>query len=145
MQRLLITISGLLLLTVGLSGSRAFAQAQTLETALSFKERPSGKTSQSDRSIDSTQHLASIDFASLLIIQPDSQMLRGIASTRQAVLDSLSETDQVRLDTLPALIKAAQAYIDEAARVVANLEAAQRTREALSATQINNLQQQIRA
>ena len=136
MQRFLMVFTGLLLLT---AGSRAFAQQTSpLESALAFKERPSRKSD----SIAVIQHPAELDFKSLLIIEPDKSLLKILGGTNEAVLPLLTETDQIRLENLPDLLKAAHAYVEEAARVAEAVGTARLAGE-LSDEEIDTLQAQI--
>ncbi len=145
MKRFLIACAGLLLLTANLPAGRAFAQSENLESALSYQERPRGKSEQDQKSISTTQHLSAIDFESLIIIDPNKDLLKSISSAERPVLSPLSGVDQARLDTLPALLRAARAYVDEAAQVVETVAAAEASGQALSPAQIVELQEEIRA
>ncbi|MHC4567775.1 MAG: hypothetical protein ACYTE3_18680, partial [Planctomycetota bacterium] len=115
-------------------------EAQSLRGALSYVEQSEdGK----HRRIQPRTHLAPVDYKSRLIIIPARDHIMELAGTDREVLPSLPPDVRERLESIPDLIRAAEAYVASASQMLDEVEAARRSGQELSKDEEARLQAQI--
>ncbi len=93
--------------------------------------------------IPTDRHLASIDYKSKLVINPDKSLMKSLSRSDFQILDRLSPETQRRLSAIPKLIQEARDYVSDAAKILMAIKNAQVSDEDLTQEQIISLQQQI--
>jgi hypothetical protein len=114
--------------------------ALSLGGALSYIENTEGGLK---RHILPETHLAAVDYKSKLVIVPDKEEIKRLAGTEKTILPTLSPDVRARLQDLPKLIREAEAYVTDAARVLKAVKQAQGSETELSPSEIKRLQREI--